>query len=113
MMRRPCTLILAALICALSPSCRRPDVREDFVTAPNAQQGRNYPMVNSEGRVRVRIYAPYAHSVKLDIEGRKYRLRRERNGNWFGESDPLYDGFHYYRLIVDGAVVPDPSCQFY
>lgn len=113
MMKRPCTLFLTALICALSPSCRRPDVREDFVTAPNAQQGRSYPMVNSEGRVRVRIDAPYAHSVKLDIDGRKYRLRRERNGNWFGESDPLYDGFHYYRLIVDGAVVPDPSCQYY
>ena len=112
-MKRIPIVILAALICAIAPSCRRPDVVEDFVTAPNAQQGKEYPMVNSERRVRVRVFAPTALSVKLDICAKIYPLRRVDLGYWIGESDPMDEGFHYYRLVVDGGQMPDPCCQLY
>ena len=88
-------------------------VKEDFVTAPNAQSGQQYPMVNSEGCVRVRVNAPDAKSVKLDIGGVKYDLVKDADGFWIGESAPQDEGFHYYQLNIDGASVPDPTSVYY
>ena len=88
-------------------------VKEDFVTAPNAQSGKLYPMVNSEGRVRVQVSAPDAKMVLLDIGGVKYELTRDENGVWTGESAPQDEGFHYYQLNIDGANVPDPNSLYY
>ena len=111
---RHVTLLISALYCLLAfPACHRTAVKEDFVTTLNAQRGSNFPMVNSERRVRVAIRAPYALSVKLDICGVKYPLQRRGIRTWVGESDPLDEGFHYYQLQIDGAAVPDPSSQFY
>ena len=39
----------------------------DFKPASSNQPGKDYPQVNSEGRVRARLVAPDAHSVLLDI----------------------------------------------
>jgi len=47
-------------------------VVEDFKPASTNQVGSEYPQVNSEGRVRVRIKAPEATNVQLDINGVKY-----------------------------------------
>ena len=87
--------------------------KEDFVTAPNAQTGKEYPKVNSERRVRVRVNAPDAQSVKLDIGGGVYDLHRDAEGYWIGDSAPQDEGFHYYQIIIDGAYVPDPSSLYY
>ncbi len=113
-MGKPLVLTLLAAACVLTASCRHhSDVKEDFVTAINAQRGREYPKVNSEGRVRVCIYAPYALSVKIDITGIKFPLRRVDQGLWIGETEPLDEGFHYYQIQIDGASVPDPSSEYY
>lgn len=88
-------------------------VKEDFVPAPNAQQGKQYPQVNSERRVRVKVSAPDAKYVQLDIGGVKYDLKKDADGSWIGESDPQDEGFHYYQLNIDGASVPDPSSLYY
>lgn len=89
------------------------EVKEDFQTAPNAQPGKEYPQVNSEGRVRTQISAPEAHKVQLDISAVKYDLTKDENGVWTGESDPQDEGFHYYQLWIDGAAVPDPNSLYY
>ena len=39
----------------------------DFKPASSNQPGRQYPQVNSEGRVRVRIVGPQAQSVSCDL----------------------------------------------
>jgi len=88
-------------------------VKEDFVSSPNNQPGKEYPMVNSEGCVRVKVKAPEALSVKLDIGGVKYDLVKDSEGFWTGESAPQDVGFHYYQLNIDGADVPDPSSLYY
>lgn len=88
-------------------------VKEDFVPAPNAQQGKQYPQVNSERRLRVKVSAPDAKYVQLDIGGVKYDLKKDADGSWIGESDPQDEGFHYYQLNIDGASVPDPSSLYY
>lgn len=88
-------------------------VKEDFVTSPNTQPGKLYPMVNSERCVRVKVNAPDAKSVKLDIGGVKYDLKKGEDGQWIGESAPQDEGFHYYQLNIDGAEVPDPGSEYY
>jgi hypothetical protein len=44
------------------------------------QQGKQYPMVNAEGQVRIRIAAPDANYVKLDIGGVLYDLTKDMGG---------------------------------
>lgn len=89
-------------------------IKEDFKPAATNQPGKEYPQVNSEGRVRASISAPGAHKVQLDISAVKYDLTKDENGVWTGESAPQDEGFHYYQLWIDGAAVPDPgSIYFY
>lgn len=89
-------------------------IREDFKPSSVNQQGKQYPQVNSEGRVRTSIQAPLANKVQLDIGGTKYDLVKDSNGVWKGESNPQVEGFHYYQLNIDGASVPDPgTISFY
>ncbi|MFZ0452148.1 MAG: alpha/beta hydrolase-fold protein, partial [Ignavibacteriaceae bacterium] len=89
-------------------------IKEDFKPSSTNQPGKEYPKVNSEGRVRVSISAPEAHKVLLDIGAVKYDLIKDEDGVWTGDSDPQDEGFHYYQLWIDGAAVPDPgSIYFY
>jgi len=88
-------------------------VVEDFKPSSVNQPGKDYPQVNSEGRVRVRIEAPQANKVQLDIGAVKYDLVKDENGIWTGESAPQDEGFHYYQLNIDGASVPDPGSLFF
>jgi len=89
------------------------NVIEDFVISATTQEGKEYPQVNSEGRVRVQISAPEAKKVQLDIGAVKYDLKKDENGIWIGESAPQDEGFHYYQLNIDGASVPDPNSLYF
>ena len=88
-------------------------VKEDFVPCASNQPGKQYPMVNSERIVRAQLKAPNATTVKLDLGGVKYPLKRDENGVWTGESAPQDEGFHYYQIVVDGAATPDPNSLYY
>ena len=88
-------------------------VVEDFKPATTNQEGKQYPMVNSQRMVRAQILAPEATSVKLDIGGVKYDMKKDAEGVWTGESAPQDEGFHYYQLNIDGASVPDPGSKYY
>lgn len=105
-------LFFAAALAAISLSINAQGV-EDYKPASTNQEGKQYPMVNSEGRVRAQISAPEANSVKLDIGGVKYEMKKDENGVWTGESEPQDVGFHYYQLNIDGASVPDPGSLYY
>lgn len=84
------------------------DAVEDFKPNLTNQPGKQYPMVNSQGAVRVQLRAPGATSVQLDL-GRRYEMTKDENGVWTGTSAPQDVGFHYYQLIVDGTAMPDPG----
>ncbi|TLF45256.1 alpha/beta hydrolase-fold protein [Maribacter aurantiacus] len=77
------------------------------------QPGKEFPQVNSEGKVRAQILAPHATDVRLDIGGVKYEMVKDEDGLWTGESEPQDEGFHYFQLNVDGASVPDPGTKYY
>src|SRR5512133_1884062 len=89
------------------------NVIEDFKPSSLNQPGKEYPQVNSEGRVSAQISAPEAHKVQLDISAVKYDLVKDVKGVWTGESAPQDERFHYYQLWVDGAAVPDPASLYF
>jgi enterochelin esterase family protein len=86
--------------------------KEDFKPASSNQAGRQYPQVNSERRARFRIVAPQAQSVRVPEWG-GVTLTKGEDGAWVGTTRPLDEGFHYYRINIDGADVPDPGSKFY
>ena len=88
-------------------------VVNDFKPASSNQPGKEYPQVNSEGRVRARLVAPDAQSVLLDIGAVRYPLTKGADGVWIGDSAPQDEGFHYYQLWVDSAKVPDPDSLYF
>lgn len=104
------TVFVAGIFCSARSSAQ---VVEDFKPSSVNQGGKEYPQVNSEGRVRVQISAPEAKMVQLDIGAVKYDLKKDENGVWTGESAPQDEGFHYYQLNIDGASVPDPGSLYF
>ena len=104
-------LVFTARICFAqsTPS----SVVEDFKPSAVNQQGKKFPQVNSEGRVRASILAPQANKVQLDLGGVKYDMVKDEKGVWTGDSAPQDQGFHYYQLNVDGASIPDPGTLYF
>lgn len=106
--------VLAGGLClAQTPAAPAAAVVEDFKVSSNTQAGKQYPQVNSEGRIRTSILAPQATKVQIDIGAVKYDMVKDEKGVWTGESAPQDEGFHYYQLNVDGASVPDPGSLYY
>ena len=104
---------LEAMVTFLEKARIAKAVKEDFVPSSSNQPGKQYPMVNSERIVRAQLKAPDAVTVKLDIGGVKYPMKRNAEGVWTGDSAPQDEGFHYYQFEVDGASVPDPGTLYY
>ena len=104
---------LEAMVTFLEKARIAKAVKEDFVPSASNQPGKQYPMVNSERIVRAQLNAPDAVTVKLDIGGVKYPMKRNAEGVWTGDSSPQDEGFHYYQFEVDGASVPDPGTLYY
>ncbi len=107
--------IISIALCVLLANANfaQNTVVEDFKPSEVNQQGKQFPQVNSEGRVRTQISAPNANKVQLDIGGVKYDLVKDDKGVWTGESAPQDEGFHYYQLNIDGASVPDPGTRYF
>jgi enterochelin esterase family protein len=85
---------------------------EDFKPASSNQLGKQYPQVNSERRARFHIVAPQAVNVRVPEWG-GVTLTKGEDGAWVGTTRPLDEGFHYYRINIDGADVPDPGSKFF
>lgn len=97
-----------------SPPAKTPtdDLKDDFQPASTNQPGREYPQVNSQGRVKFRIVAPNAKSVGVTFRESTEFVKGE-DGAWIGYSRPLDEGFHYYSIKIDGAEVPDPNSMMF
>jgi len=85
---------------------------DDWKPAPSNQAGKQYPQVNSEGRVKFRILAPKAQSVGVSFRDSS-PFTKDEEGAWTGYTRPLDEGFHYYTLNIDGAEVPDPNSHYF
>ena len=67
---------------------------DDWKPASTNQPGKEYPQVNSEGRVRLRIVAPDAQSVACTFKDSSV-FTKGADGAWVGYTRPLDEGFHY------------------
>lgn len=85
---------------------------DDWKPASSNQPGKDYPKVNSEGRVKFRVVAPEAKSVACTFRDSSEFAKGE-DGAWYGYTRPLDEGFHYYALKIDGAEVPDPNSMMF
>src|SRR5687767_4917067 len=106
-------LVCASLVSGQYCPAQTPAAPDDWKPSTANQEGRQFPQVNSEGRVRARIMAPQANTVQLDIGGVKYPLTKGEDGSWIGESQPQDEGFHYYQMVIDGAQIPDPNSLYF
>lgn len=106
------TMVIAFELLCYGTYAQTP-IKEDFKPSEVNQPGKEYPQVNSEGRVRTQVFAPDANYVQLDIGGVKYDLVKNEEGMWIGESAPQDVGFHYYQLNIDGASVPDSGSRYF
>ena len=85
---------------------------DDWKPAVTNQDGKEYPQVNSEGRVRFRDVAPEATSVSCSFRDSSEFVKNDQ-GVWTGHTRKLDEGFHYYTIKIDGAEVPDPNSKYF
>lgn len=105
-------MMAATLLLSMTANAQ---VKEDFVPNELNQPGQEYPMVNSQGYARFRIKAPEATSVKVTLGlggSGGTELKKDADGVWTGTTaGPMDKGFHYYHMIMDGAIVNDPGTE--
>lgn len=77
--------------------------------AETAIPGNSFPKVDAEHRAYFMLHAPEAKQVMVDICSVRYPMIKDAKGNWYGSTDPLVVGFHYYFLVVDGVSMVDPA----
>jgi enterochelin esterase family protein len=74
--------------------------------------GQEYPRINSERRAQFRIKAPDAKDVSVNI-GKPLTVTKSDDGVWTVTTSPLDVGFHFYRVLIDGASVADPASEIF
>jgi len=72
--------------------------------------GAPYPCVYPDGRVTFRVAAPDAQKVQVRLGG-THDMTRGPDGLWTVTIPPQPVGFHYYSIVVDGAVMADPATR--
>lgn len=82
------------------------------VSASTNILGAKYPMINPDNSVTVRVVAPEAQNVQLNL-GKLYPMTKDEKGAWEVTTAPLAPGFHYYSLNVDGVRMADPNSQLF
>lgn len=107
----------AIAITITGSTCIAQAIVEDFKPSSFNQPFQQYPQVNSQGYARFRILAPNADSVRVSLglggQGGT-KLNKADSGYFIGTTaGPMDEGFHYYRINVDGATFNDPGTGFF
>ena len=110
-------VLVAILLSGICSAQTQAAPLEDFKPSSLNQPGQEYPQVNSQGYARFRIKAPQADSVRvsLGLGGRGGTLLTKADSGYFigTPAGPMDEGFHYYRVNVDGATFNDPGTLNY
>ena len=97
---------LTLLGCALCWGQATDQCKPSTLNIPGAQ----YPCVYADHRATFRVVAPDAQKVTVRI-GKGFDMTKGDDGAWTVTTTPLVEGFHYYSIAVDGAVMADPSTR--
>jgi enterochelin esterase family protein len=106
------TIALSALLLltGCAQKANKAPIPVKFGPASTNILGISYPQVNPDLTVTVRVNAPTADSVTLDLM-KKYPMTKNAEGIWEATTEPQVVGYHYYFIDVDGAYVSDPSSE--
>src|SRR3982751_1842820 len=72
--------------------------------------GAPYPCVYPDRRVAFRVAAPDAQKVQVRLGG-PHDMTKGADGLWTVTIPPQVVGFHYYTIVIDGAVMADPATR--
>lgn len=111
------SFFLVVSLLAATAATAQTEIKEDFIPSSLNQPFQQYPQVNSQGYARFRIFAPNADSVRVSLglggQGGT-KLIKADSGYFIGTTaGPMDEGFHYYRVNVDGATFNDPGTGFF
>ncbi|HEX4210858.1 MAG TPA: hypothetical protein VHY56_10720, partial [Candidatus Binataceae bacterium] len=62
--------------------------------------------------MRLRVWAPFAKSVKVQLETRRIPMAKVDDGYWEIDTPDLQAGMDYFFAIDDKAPLPDPQSTF-
>ena len=103
------SIVVAAALCAVSGAqvtwAQTP--AECKPSSLNIAEAK-YPCVYPDKRATFRVIAPNAEKVRIRV-GPGFDMQKGPDGIWDVTTTPLVEGFHYYTVQIDGAVVADPS----
>jgi len=103
-------MLFASLCCVLFARLSYAQEAGDFRPATTNVWGAEYPRVDSNGRVQLRVKAPDATKVRVNFwSGPKVEMLKQADGFWTLTTPPLVPGLHYYTFIIDGAEVSDTN----
>ena len=103
-MRRFSMILFLALSCVLLALTGFAQDAGDFKPATTNVWGAEYPKVDSQGRVMLRIKAPDATKVRINFwSNPKADMEKQADGFWTYTTPPMVPGLHYYNFVVDGA----------
>jgi enterochelin esterase-like enzyme len=97
---------LTLLTCGLCLAQGADDCKPSALNIPGAP----YPCVHPDRSVTVRVSAPDAQKVQVRLGG-PHDMTRGADGLWMATTPPQVVGFHYYSIVVDGAVMADPATR--
>jgi enterochelin esterase-like enzyme len=104
--------IAFAVVWLAGIACAQP--ADTFKPAVTNVWGAEYPRVDDQGRVQVRVKAPEATKVRLNFwSGPKMDMEKQPDGFWTATTPPQVPGLHYYVINVDGLDASDPGSRAY
>lgn len=111
-MRRFSKILFLGLSCVLLTGAGLAQEASDFKPATSNVWGAEYPKVDSQGRVQLRIKAPDATKVRINFwSSPKADMEKQADGFWTFTTPALVPGLHYYNFVVDGAEATDTGSQ--
>jgi enterochelin esterase-like enzyme len=109
------TLLLCTLL-AIGPArlalAQDSSWKDDWKPSAANIAGQEFPKINSERRAQFKIKAPDAKDVAVNI-GKPLVVTKSDDGVWTITTSPLDVGFHFYRVLIDGASVADPASEIF
>jgi len=99
-------LIFPLLACGLCWGQAKDGCKPSSLNIPGAP----YPCVHPDRSVTFRVQAPDAQKVQVRLGG-AHDMTKGADGLWMVTIPPQVVGFHYYSVVVDGAVVADPATR--
>jgi enterochelin esterase-like enzyme len=99
-------LIFPLVACGLCWGQAKDDCKPSSLNIPGAP----YPCIHPDRSVTFRVAAPDAHKVQVRLGG-AHDMTKGADGLWMVTIPPQVVGFHYYSIVVDGAVLADPATR--